>query len=124
MNCIAFPRIFKGNSTVVLEDTDATMVCMHLLLSSEVKDLFGDPGFGIRIKKYTFNQNNYILKDILIDELYTQITTFCPQVYLERKNIDIIQEGNKLFAIISCKNQKDFQTNTYKLVLLEDEEVK
>ena len=32
--------------------------------------MFGDPDFGIRLKRYTFNQNNYILRDVLIDEIY------------------------------------------------------
>lgn len=122
MNCLAFPKMFKGNQTLINSDYAATSECIHLLLSSEVGTLFGDPDFGLKLKKYTFHQNNYILRDILIDEIYTQISTFCPQVYLERKNIQITQEGSKLYATIQCKNQSDFTTNTYNLVLLDDEE--
>lgn len=122
MNCISFPKLFKGNQTLIKKDINATSECMHLLLSSEVNEMFGDPDFGIRLKKFTFDQNNYILRDILIDEIYTKITTFHPQVFLKRDNIKITQDGNKLYARITCKNQKDFETNTYNLLLFESEE--
>ena len=36
--------------------------------------------FGILLKHYMFNQNSYVLKDMLIDTLYTQIAIFLPQV--------------------------------------------
>lgn len=128
MNIINFPNMFKGNSTVILRDTDedtlndATSESIYLLLSTECGELFGDPEFGIRLKRYFYEQNNYILRDILIDEIYTQITTFCPQVYLERKNIKIEQQGKDLYAKIVCKNQKNFKTNTYNLVLMINKE--
>lgn len=122
MNCLAWPRIFKGNATNVLVDRAASEKCLHLLLLSEARELFGDPDFGIKLKKYTFEQNNYILKDILIDELYTKIRTLCPQIYLERKDIVINQVGNKLVATINCINRADFSVNSYNLVLFEQEE--
>lgn len=126
MNSIGFPKMFKGNATIVNTDeyldNKATLSCLHLLLSSESGTLFGDPEFGIQLRKYYFEQNNYILRDILIDELYTKISTFCPQIYLERKNIEIISSGSTLYARINCKNQQTFENNTYNLVLLESEE--
>lgn len=121
MNSINWPSMFKGNSTSVKQGNDAVLTCLHLLLSTEQGELLGDPEFGIKLKAYTFEQNNYILKDIIIDELYTKIRTFCPQLYLERKNIIITQEKNKLTAHISCKNQEDFETNTFDLVLYDTE---
>lgn len=122
MNSIRFPKVFSGNSTKLVKDDDATLNNLHLLLSSECGELFGDPDFGVRIKKYTFNQNSYVLKDILIDELYAQITTFCPQVYLSRDNIEITQDGHRLNAKITVRNKLDYQLNTYNLVLLEEDE--
>lgn len=122
MNTINFPKMFNGNSTIINTGNKASIECIHLLLSSEVGELFGDPDFGIRLKKYTFNQNNYILKDILIDEIYTQLATFCPQLILDRKNITIKQKENKLYAEIVAKNRIDFQTNVYSLVIFENED--
>lgn len=136
MKSTAFPKMFSGNSTYMYDDdvdsldindrkkkkNMATLTSMHLLLSTEVGELLGDPEFGIKLKTYTFDQNSYVLKDILIDEIYTKITTFVPQVYLERKNIKIKQEGSKLYARIVCKNKDNFQTNMFDLVLFNGEE--
>ena len=122
MNSIGFPKMFNANSTVVKTGEDATKTCIHLLLSSERGQLFGDPDFGIMLKKYTFDQNNYILRDIIIDEIFTKITIFCPQLYLERKDIKITQQGSRLYANIKALNREDFTTNTYDLELLNYEE--
>ena len=128
MNCINFPKMFSGNSTII--DTyesyepgndlkkDPTQLCIELLLKSEKSSMFGDPGFGVKLKYYTFNQNNYILAEILADEIYTQISTFCPQVFLERKDVKItLQENNKIHIKIYYINQLDFTPNTFNLVL-------
>lgn len=126
MNSIGFPKMFNGNSTIVNSEADSAksvLEWLHLLLSSEVGTLQCDPDFGLRLKRYTFDQNNYILRDILIDEIYTQITTFCPCVYLERKNITIKSDGYKVYATIICKDQKTFKSNMFDLVLYRNEEV-
>lgn len=122
MNTIAWPKIFKGNSTLIVKDNEAVLNSIHLLLSSELGELFGDPDFGLRLKRYTFEQNNYVLRDILIDEIYTQLSTFCPFIILNRNNIRLTSEGSKLYAVITCKNRSDFTTNTYNLVLFQNEE--
>lgn len=126
MNSINFPKIFHGNSTIVNVESESNKSIrewLHLLLNSETGTLHGDPDFGLRLKRYAFEQNNYILRDVLIDEIYTQITTFCPAVYLERKNITIESDGSKLRAQIVCKNQKTFETNMFDLILYRSEEV-
>lgn len=122
MNSIQFPKMFNNSSTNVVKDYDATLQDVKLLLCSEKGELFGDPFFGIRIKRYTFNQNNYILKDILIDEILTQLRTFAPQLNVERRDIDIIQNGKKMYVKIKAINKIDFTTNMYELVLMEDNE--
>ncbi len=122
MNSIGWPKMFSGGSTIVKKDNEATLICLHLLLCSEANTYAYDPDFGIKIRRYYFEQNNYILKNILIDEIYTKISTFCPQLYLERGNIKITHEGSKLYAKIFCKNRENFETNNYNLVLFESEE--
>ena len=121
MNTISFPKIFNGNSTIVKYGDEATKQSIRLLVSCECGEFFGDPDFGIRLKRYFFEQNNTILKDILIDELYTKIVAYCPQIYLERKNIKIFIKGSKLVANIIYKNQETFTTNMFSLVLFKTE---
>lgn len=125
MNCIGFPKMFSGNSSVVIEDTmtssAATLQCLRLLLGSEEQTLFGDPGFGIKLRRYLYDQNNYILQDILIDEIYTKITDFFPHVYVDRRDIKIKSIKNKLYVTIPCKNKLTFENSVYNLKLFEGE---
>lgn len=121
MNTIGFPKIFNGNSTVVKYGNEATKQSIRLLVSCESGEFFGDPEFGIRLKRYFFEQNNTILKDILIDELYTKIVAYCPQIYIERKNITIFAKGSKLVANIIYKDQETFVTDMFSLVLFRTE---
>ena len=122
MNALGFPKMFEGNSTIIKKGKDASSECMRLLLASEKGDMFGDPEFGIQLKKYTYNQNNYILKDIIIDEIFEQVSIFCPQITVTRNDINVIQEGKKFYAHIKGINKADFTLSTFDLVLLEGEE--
>ena len=74
MKSIAFPRmILNKTSSNIIDDRQATKNNIANLLGSEQGTLFGDPFYGIRLKFYMFEQNSKVLKDILIDEIYTQI---------------------------------------------------
>ena len=120
MKSIAFPKMFNLNSTNIEKDFDATRQNTLLLLRSEKGDLFGDPYFGIKLKRYLFEQNNYILKDIIIDEIYTQLALFMPQLKVERKDIKIEQDRAKLYCTFKAINQSNFKTDMYSLVLYDE----
>ena len=89
MFSFGFPRMFNNTQANLVEDKDAIRSNIILLLSSEQSTVFGDPYYGSQLKKYIFEQRNSIIVDLLIDELYTTIATFMPQVYLTRKDITI-----------------------------------
>lgn len=123
MNCISFPKIFKTNVvTDIKKGYDATLECLKLLLSTERGSLFGDPEYGIRLRRYWYNQNNYVLKDILIDEIFDQIQIFIPQITIQRKDIKIEQEHNKCIIHIRAIDKADFQPSTYDVQLIREEE--
>jgi hypothetical protein len=71
-----------------------------------------------------FDPNSYILRDQIIDMIYTQLAVFIPQVKVERKNISVFQdkEKAKLYCEFTGINQIDFTVNTYYLVLFEETE--
>ena len=73
MNSIAFPNIFNNTSTRVVSDHEATAQNLKLLLASDRGSFFGDPYYGNIIKSLMFNQNDIILRDIVIDAIYTVI---------------------------------------------------
>lgn len=127
MKSIQFPNMLSSSSTnVTRTNLQSTMQNLLALIGSERGELTGDPQYGIAIKRYVFEQNSFILRDIIIDELYTQISTFIPQVIINRKDIEIRQNGNgrraRLEATIKVINRLDFTTNTFDLVLFNNEE--
>lgn len=122
MKSIAFPQMFNTNSTNIIKDFNATKQNTLLLLRSEKGELFGDPYFGIRLKRYLFDQNNYILKDIIIDEIYTQLALFMPQLIVERRDIKIQQDRAKLYCTFKATNQANFKTDMYSLVLYDEDD--
>lgn len=122
MKSIAFPKMFNSNSTRIIEDKDATERNLRSLLHSEKGEFLSDPFYGIRLKRYLFEQNTGILKDIIIDEIYTQIALFMPQIKVHRKDITIVQDRYKLHATIKCINRVDFTTDMFNIVIFQEGE--
>lgn len=123
MNSIKFPKMFNtSNTNVTKTDNEASMQDIKLLLSCEKGELFGDPFYGIRLKRYVFDQNNYVLRDILIDEIYTQLMVFAPQIYVKRNDIKVISDGKNVKIRFKAINNLDFTTNMYELALFQEED--
>lgn len=129
MRSIKFPKMFnsKTGTTSVWQESESnegTKQNIKLILNSERGELIGDPYFGLLLKHYLFNQNNYILKDQIIDMIYTQLALFIPQLRIKRKDILVFQdrETGKLYCEFSGVNQLDFTLNTYQLVLFDENE--
>lgn len=125
MRTIKFPKMFNTNNTRVWkssEHLDATKQSTILLLHTNRGELFGDPYFGLMLKRYLFDQNSYILKDAIIDMIYTQLAIFIPQIKVKREAIEIIQDRAKgrLECTFSGINQIDYTHNTYNLVLFDE----
>ena len=125
MRSFKFPKMFNSNSSQIWREDEynkATRQNVLLLLQSERGELECDPYFGILLKHYMFNQNSYVLKDMLIDTLYTQIAIFLPQVKVSRNNIDIITDNQRgrLYCRFSGINQIDYTHNTFNLLLFDE----
>ena len=125
MRSYKFPKMFRSNSSNIWrtdEHGKATRQNVLLLLQSERGELECDPYFGILLKHYMFNQNSYILKDMLIDTIYTQIAIFLPQVRVSRNSIDIVSDPLKgrLYCKFSGTNQIDYTHNTFNLLLFDE----
>jgi phage baseplate assembly protein W len=122
MQSLGFPKMFNSTSTIVIKNKEATFRNLKYLLLSEKGEFFGDPFFGIRIKRYTFEQNTTTLQDVLIDEIYTQISVFMPQIKVNRKDITIIQDKSTLYAKIKCINRVDFTTDLFNIPIFQERE--
>lgn len=123
MKSIGFPKLFRTTvSTNIIEDMDAIKQNISLLLSSEKGELLGDPYYGVRLKYYFYDQNNYVLKDILLDEIYTALVLFMPQLSLTRNDITFITGRAELSIRIRALNKLDYTTNMYDIVLFQEGE--
>ena len=125
MRSFKFPKMFDTNSSRIWKADEygkATKQNVFLLLQSERGELVCDPYFGILLKHYMFNQNSYILTDMLIDTIYTQIAIFLPQVKISRNSIDIVHDPLKgrLYCSFSGTSQIDYTHNTYNLLLFDE----
>jgi hypothetical protein len=121
-----FPKMFDKNYTNVWADSEyikATGQNLKLVLLSMRGELLGDPYFGLLLKQYLFSQNDYILRDMLIDMIYTQVAIFIPQFHVARKDITILpsKKRGQLICQIYGTNQVDFTPNTFELLLLDNE---
>ena len=117
---IAFPNMFTRTSTNFVTDKEATFQNLKYLILSEKGELFGDPFYGVGLKQYLFDQNDTIIKDLVLDDMYTAIATFMPQLRINRNDLKL-RTGDKgeIFVDIRAINQLDFTTDLYSIVLLE-----
>ena len=119
MYSIAFPDMVSNTNTKIISDHEATWSNLKLLLLSAKQTLFGDPYFGSNLKKLMFEQNNQVLRDIVIDDIYTTILSFMPQITLKRNDIEIISNRETVYIKIKCTNLLDYQINTYTLNMMD-----
>ena len=119
MYSLSFPDMVSNTNTNLVSDHEATWSNLRLLLLSAKQTLFGDPYFGSNIKKLMFEQNNQILQDIIIDDIYTTILSFMPQITLKRSDIEIISNRETVYIKIRCTNLLDYQVNTYTLNMMD-----
>lgn len=128
MRSFKYPNMFKVNSSEIWEAseyTQATLQNAGLVLRSFRNELLGDPYFGNTLRQYLFEPNNYLLKDIIIDTIYPQLIAFMPQLKIERKDIDVVQDIKK--GTLNCKfvgvSQIDYQLYTYETVLISNSDL-
>lgn len=120
MVSIAFPKMFNSASTILVEGSKATLQNIHLLLDACRGSLLGDPYFGSKIKTYIYEQNNIILRDIIIDDLLVLLQTFIPQIHVTREDIKLVSDRASISAVINCINKLDNEVNTFNIKLTTD----
>lgn len=120
MYSIAFPKMFSDTRTLLFKDSKATASNLVLLLNSNKMTLFGDPYFGTSLRRAIFEQNDGILLDLVVDEIYTTILTFMSQIQVKRNDITLSQKGVDIFCNIKCLDLTDYTTNLYSINLTND----
>ena len=120
MYSIKFPDMLNSAGTNLIADHEATISNLRLMLASWKTSLLGDPYYGTNIKRYIYEQNSIVIKDLIIDEIQLAIFHFMPQVYVERKDINIRQDGDEVWVDIKALNTLDNQPDMFSIKLTED----
>ena len=123
MNAVRFPKMFNSNKTAIVKDKEATEQNLKSLLASFKKTLLGDPYFGSNLQKLLFEHNNVILQDLVVDDVYSVINTYMPQIRVVRNNITVTSDGNSVIVNIRAQNLLDYTFSEYSLNLLTVEEL-
>ena len=123
MNAVGFPNMLQANKTVIVKDLDATKQNLTYLLQSYKKTMLGDPYFGTNLRKLFYESNNAILRDLVIDDIYSAINNFMPQIRVTRKDITVTSDRNMVMVNIIAQNLLDFSFAEYNIKLLEVEEI-
>ena len=123
MNAVGFPNMLQSNKTVIVKDLDATRQNLTYLLQSYKKTMLGDPYFGTNLRKLIYESNNAVLRDLVIDDIYTAINNFMPQIRVTRKDITVTSDRNLVMVNIVAQNLLDFSFAEYNIKLLEVEEI-
>ena len=124
MKSFEFPNMINSNSGRFNDvvDKDAAAQNLRLLLLSSKTSLLGDPYFGTNLKKLLFNPNDNIVKDLVIDEIYTAISVFMPEIIISRNDIQIVEQMGKLFVTINALFEKSMVRNLFTIPLTSVEE--
>lgn len=118
MISIAFPNILNQVSTNVFTDQQATKSNLRLILMTELNSLFGDPGYGCGLKKFLFEQNSPIVRDLIIDKIYNTIRTYMPQLICKRTDINLSKDKTNIYVDLTATNLIDYTVNNYSIALM------
>lgn len=122
MYSLAWPDMFDSVNTKLLKDKDAIKSNLLLLLNSDRLSLFGDPYYGTMLKPVIFQPNNNIVADLLIDELYTTIQTYLPQITVTRNSIQIMSDKIDLYVTINVIYNIDGTSDLYMINLTNNQQ--
>ncbi len=123
MNAIRFPDMINLNKTSIVYDKEATEQNLRLLLLSYKNTMLGDPYFGSNLQRLLYENNNLILQSLVVDDIYSAITTYMPQIKVNRNNISISSDGNNVSVKIVAQNMLDYSFGEYNINLLNVEEM-
>lgn len=122
MISVAFPRMFDSRQTIFVQDHEATLQSLKLLLLSEAKEFIIDPEYGTHLKKLIYEKGNLILVDIIVDDIYQAIRMFMPQISINREDIEVTVDKRDIYVKISCRNLLNYQIDLYEIKLTNTEE--
>jgi len=119
MYSLDFPNIFSRTKTNLVQDKQAALSNLKLVLGSCKHELLGDPFFGTALKQYFFMPNDVWVEDLVIDTIYETIRRYVPQIVASRKNISIEKDETTLYITLKFQYIIDKTLDTVNIELIE-----
>ena len=112
--------LHSANSKL-LSDKEAIRNNLILGLSCEAGSLFGDPYWGCQLHKFIYEQPSTLIRDLIVDTIYTFILEFMPQIYCKRNDIIVTIDSNAVFASLSYIIKSNGVSDMYTIKLTDSE---
>ncbi len=95
------PNMISNRTGMFKESTHKELVMQNikLLLNTSKGEFFGDPFFGTSIRKLLFNPNDFVIKDLVIDDIASAIAQYVKEVTVNRSDIRIEQDKRGVINI-------------------------
>lgn len=119
MYSLDFPNIFSRTKTNLLQDKEAALSNLKLVLGSCRQELLGDPYFGTALREFFFMQNDIWVQDQVVDAVYEAIKRYVPQIVASRENISMSKDKTTLYINIVFQYIIDKQLDTVNIALIE-----
>ena len=81
--------------------------------------MYGDPGYGCGLKKFIFEHNNVIARDLIIDKIYNTIRVYIPQLKCTRNDIKLKRNMTDVFVELTATNLIDYTIDNYTIALMD-----
>jgi len=117
MYSFSFPSMLSTVNSRLKKDKDAVRSNVILILQTEKTTLFGDPYFGTQLKRVLFEQATGVIADLIIDEIFTTLVEFLPQIHVRREDISVYAERENIFATIKYTYILDNTVDIYTINL-------
>ena len=117
-----FPSMLSTATANLRQDKEAVRSNVLLLLQSEQNTLFGDPYYGTQLKRILFEQASHIIVDLVIDEIYTTLVTFIPQIFIKREDITLSSDGTDIYVQLKYTLIMDNSVDIYTINLTDTDE--
>lgn len=122
---IKFPNTFPIHTgrTALVNEIEAINQSIRLLLTTAKGELFGDPEFGCNLYSYLYDNEGEALYQIIREDIVKTLNEQEPRVFLQDKDITIVEEGTNLNVTVAYNIRYTDYTDNFAFLIERRQEV-
>ena len=110
-----------NGKTSILSNKNSINNCIGLLLTTSKGELLGDPGYGCRLLEYIHEPNDFVLQDILREEIVDSVSKYESRVYITEEDINVVSELNLVSIYINYYVKSSGEIGEFNFSLLRED---